>query len=78
MTYTLRDTTDAGRVWVGGAVAGQSAEETHEHNYESLADAIKHYEKVVDWGFAGWERTVSIIDAAGETLTTKTFKVPNL
>lgn len=76
MSYTVRETTDAGRVWVGGSVAGQSAEKTKEYNYDTLADAIKHYEKVVDWGFAGWERTISIIDLAGETLATKTFEVP--
>lgn len=77
MTYTIQDLTDAGRVWLGGKVAGQSAEKVTNYAYDTLADAIKHYEKVVDHGFAGWERVVSILDSDGAVLATKTFEVPN-
>jgi hypothetical protein len=76
MTYKIQTVSDAGRVALGGPKKGELVERRWEKNYDTLSEAIEEYGKFVDHGFAAWEYVVSIVDANGEVLATKTFLTP--
>jgi hypothetical protein len=76
MTYILRVHDDEGKIALGGTRKGESVEKITDYPYETLGEAIARYEKIVDWGFAGWQRVVSIIDPAGEVIVSKTHETP--
>lgn len=76
MSYTIQTVSDKGRTWVGGKYAGQSAELVNEYKFDTLGQAIAEYEKFVDWGFAGWELTINLLDEAREVVASKTFHTP--
>ena len=76
MSIKLVVISDSGRTWVGGKFAGQSAEKISEFEFGTLGEAIAEYERYRDHGFAGWERTVSILSESGELIATKTLKRP--
>jgi hypothetical protein len=76
MTTKLIVVSDSGRTWVGGKFAGESAEKIFETEFATLGAAITEYEKYRDHGFAGWERTVSLVSDSGELIVSKTLKRP--
>ena len=76
MTTKLIVVSDAGRTYLGGKFAGQSAEKITETEYATLGEAITAYERYRDHGFAVWERTVSLVSESGELIVSKTLTRP--
>lgn len=74
--FTVQVHDDEGKIALGGPKEGQSVEKLREYTYDTLGEAIKHYEQVTDWGLAGWHRVVRILDTNSEVVATKTHTTP--